>query len=86
MGRVSTATHSITITKTGEADLTETESLQIRFIFAGLVAVLGSSAVQDDPLIMSALSQTKIGAAAIETMRQMSQRQRAPEGEARDPH
>ena len=52
-----------------EDSLSSAEKLQIRFIFAGLVAALGSPEVEESPQIMSMLSQTGIGKAAIETLK-----------------
>lgn len=52
--------------------LTEEEKVQVRFISAGLVAVLGSREIKDDPLLMSKLSQTEIGKAIIITMKNIA--------------
>lgn len=55
--------------------LSEDERMQIRFITAGIVAVLGSNEVKDNPMFMSVLSQTEIGKAIISTMKEISKRQ-----------
>lgn len=57
-----------------EDQLTEIEKLQVRFIFAGLVATLGSDAVQNDPDTMPVLSQTEIGRSVIKTMKDISEK------------
>lgn len=51
------------------------EKMQARFISAGLVAVLGSQEVKNNPLFMSTLSQSEIGKAIIATMKNMAMRQ-----------
>jgi len=58
-----------------EALLSKTERLQTTFIFAGLVAVLGSSELRDSPLAMTAMSQTKIGRAVVNTLKSISRAQ-----------
>lgn len=51
------------------------ERLQISFIFAGLVDILGNKAIQETPLSMLSLSQSEIGQAIINTMRSISESQ-----------
>lgn len=51
------------------------ERMQIRFISAGMVAILGSQEMKDNPLSMSVLSQTEIGKAMISTMKRISIKQ-----------
>ena len=58
-----------------EESLSDVEKMQVSFIFAGLVAVLGSQEMKADPLSMSALSQTDIGKAIITTMKGFTLRQ-----------
>ena len=58
-----------------EALLSADEKIQIRFISAGMVAVLGSQEIRDNPLVMSTLSQTEIGKAIISTMKGIASRQ-----------
>lgn len=53
--------------------LSPEENLQVSFIFSGLVSVLGSREVKDSPLIMTGLSKTEIGKAAITTMKRISE-------------
>lgn len=55
--------------------LSAEEKIQVRYIFAGLVAVLGSQEMKNDPLSMSTLSQTEIGQAMISTMQKIASRQ-----------
>ncbi len=52
--------------------LTNEEHMQVVFIFAGLVAVLGSQEIQESPLSMATLSQTEIGKAIISTMKRIA--------------
>ena len=58
-----------------EDQLSEIEKLQIGFIFAGLVATLGSKAVQENPATMPLLAQTELGKTAIKTMKDISETQ-----------
>lgn len=55
--------------------MSEDEMLQSRFISAGLVSVLGSQEIKNNPLAMSTLSQTEIGKAIIATMKNIALRQ-----------
>ena len=55
--------------------LSEDEKIQVSFIFAGLVSVLGSQEIKHNPLYMSTLSQTELGAAIITTLKNMASRQ-----------
>lgn len=55
--------------------LSTEEQLQIRFIFAGLVSVLGSPEVKETPRLMTALSQTAIGKTAIATLQSIAESQ-----------
>ena len=56
--------------------LSTQEQLQIRFVFAGLVSVLGSREVKETPERMTELSQTAIGKSAIATLRAIARSQR----------
>lgn len=56
--------------------LSTEEQLQLRFIFAGLVSVLGSPEVKEVPRLMTALSQTAIGKTAITTLQSIAESQR----------
>lgn len=56
--------------------LSPEEQLQIRFIFAGLVSVLGSPEVREAPGLMTELAQTAIGRTAIATLRTIAESQR----------
>ena len=55
--------------------MSEDEMLQSRFISAGLVSVLGSQEIKNNPLAMSTLSQTEIGKVIIATMKNIALRQ-----------
>ena len=55
--------------------MSEDEKLQSRFISAGLVSVLGSQEIKNNPLAMSTLSQTEIGKAIISTMKSIALKQ-----------
>ena len=48
-----------------EEMLSETEKLEVSFIFSGLVAVLGSKEVKDSPLKMYELAQSELGKTII---------------------
>lgn len=61
--------------KIKEELLSEDEKVQSRFISAGLVAVLGSQEIKNNPLTMSTLSQTEIGMAIISTMQKIAMKQ-----------
>lgn len=52
--------------------LSVTEKLQMDFVFSGLVSVLGSKEVEETPLIMTELSCTEIGKAAVSTLKRIS--------------
>lgn len=56
--------------------LSPEERLLIRFIFAGLVSVLGSPQVRKAPGLMTELAQTAIGKTAIETLKTIAESQR----------
>ena len=56
--------------------LSPEEQLQIHFIFAGLVSVLGSPEVREAPGLMTELAQTAIGRTAIATLRTIAESQR----------
>ncbi len=58
-----------------EEQLSPDERIQVRFVFAGLVSVLGSQEIKDNPLSMSTLSQTGIGKAIMSTMKDIAVRQ-----------
>jgi len=55
--------------------LTAEERLQIRFIFAGLVSVLGSPDVKETPKLMTELAQTPIGKTVIATLKSIAESQ-----------
>ena len=55
--------------------LSTEEQLQIRFIFAGLVSVLGSPDVKEAPKLMADLAQTAIGKTAISTLKTIAESQ-----------
>lgn len=56
--------------------LSSAERLQIRFIFSGLAAALGSPEVREFPPFMSLLSQSDIGKTAIDTLKRIAQSQK----------
>lgn len=58
-----------------ESLLEEDEKMQVHFIMAGLVSVLGSEEIHSNPLLLARLSQTEIGEAMIMTMRKIAERQ-----------
>ncbi|MBQ7479127.1 MAG: TetR/AcrR family transcriptional regulator [Selenomonadaceae bacterium] len=58
--------------------LSAEEKVQVRFVFAGLVAVLGSQEIKDCPLLMSSLSQTEIGKAFIAALERIALGQQSP--------
>ena len=55
--------------------LSEDEKMQVLFISAGFVEVLGSREINNNPLSMTILSQTEIGKAIITTMKNIALRQ-----------
>ena len=55
--------------------LSEDEKMQVLFISAGFVEVLGSQEINNNPLLMTILSQTEIGKAIITTMKNIALRQ-----------
>ena len=52
--------------------LSADERVQVEFIFAGLVAVLGSAEVATSPYVMTRLASSPVGQASIETLRGMA--------------
>lgn len=58
-----------------EDKLTIIDELQVDFIFSGLTSILGCAKIRTTPLLMSELSQTEIGKAAIGTLKSISVRQ-----------
>ncbi len=56
--------------------LSETERLEISFIFSGLVAVLGSKEVKDSPLKMYELAQSELGKTIIAELKKISASQK----------
>lgn len=52
--------------------LSAEEKLQVDFIFAGLIAVLGSQEIKDHPLAMSSLSRSEIGKSIITSMKKIA--------------
>lgn len=59
-----------------EEMLTLEEKLQINFIFAGIVATLGSQEIKDSPLLMLNLVPSEIGRSMLSTMKKISLSQR----------
>ena len=57
--------------------LSEDDWAQVEFIFAGLVAVLGSNAVAKSPIIMTHLAEGRVGQACITALRQIAEAQSA---------
>ena len=55
-----------------EERLSAEEKLQVNFIFAGLVAILGSQEIKESPSSMSILSQTDIGKAIISILQKIA--------------
>ena len=64
--------------------LSPEELLQIRFIFAGLVSVLGSPQVREEPELMTKLAQTELGETAIAALKTIAESQRDPSPRRRD--
>lgn len=56
--------------------MTEDEKVQVRFISAGMVAVLRSQEISNNPLTMKTLSQTELGKAIMITMQNIANRQK----------
>ncbi len=56
--------------------LSEDEKLQVNFIFAGLVAILGSQEIKESPFSMAILSQTDMGKAIISILQKIAVSQR----------
>ena len=52
--------------------LSEDDRAQVEFIFAGLVAVLGSAEAAESPLVMTRLAGSRMGQAAMATLREMA--------------
>lgn len=52
--------------------LTEAENLEVNFIFAGLVSVLGSKEVGDSPLKMYGLAKTELGKAIVAELKKIA--------------
>jgi hypothetical protein len=46
--------------------------VQVEFIFAGLVAVLGSAMAAESPLVISQLATSPMGRVAVETLQKMA--------------
>ena len=57
--------------------LTIVDVLQIDFIFSGLTTVLGSPEIKNSPILMSELSQTEVGKAAIAVMKNIAIKQKS---------
>ncbi len=55
-----------------DSRLTTEERAQVEFIFAGLVAVLGSAEAAESPLVMTRLATSRMGQASIATLREMA--------------
>lgn len=54
--------------KIDESKIYETEKLSIEFALSGIVAVLGSEAVANNPLLMLKMPETDMGKAAVKTL------------------
>jgi len=54
--------------------LSSEEKIQVNFIFAGLVATLGSKEIRQFPITLSALVESEIGRAMMSTMREIASR------------
>lgn len=52
--------------------LSETERLEVSFIFSGLVAVIGSKEIKDSPLKMYELAETELGKKIITELRKIA--------------
>lgn len=55
--------------------LSPEESMQVEFIFGGLVAVLGGPEVEESPLIMPALANSDMGRVAVKTLKGIAEAQ-----------
>ncbi|MBQ3465566.1 MAG: hypothetical protein IJH22_01430, partial [Firmicutes bacterium] len=54
--------------KIDESKIYETEKLSIEFALSGIVAVLGSEAVANNPLLMLKMPETDMGKASVKTL------------------
>ena len=61
--------------------LTPEELVQVEFILAGLVAVLGGSETEKLPLVMTSLALSDIGKASIGTLEGIAAAQKAPQSQ-----
>ena len=55
--------------------LSKDDRAQVEFIFAGLIAVLGSAEAAESPLVVVRLSSSRMGKASIAALREMADRQ-----------
>jgi len=55
--------------------LSEIDRVQIEFIFAGLIAVLGCAQTAESPLVVAKLASTRLGKASIAALREIADRQ-----------
>ena len=60
-----------------ENRLSAEERAQVEFIFAGLVAVLGSPEAANSPLVMRSVAESEVGRAAVATLEGMAGAQAA---------
>lgn len=51
--------------------LSQTEQLEVGFIFSGLVALLGSEIIKNNPLALTKLPETAMGKCAVKTLKAM---------------
>lgn len=58
-----------------ENKLSPKEQLEIEFLFSGLIAVLGSDNIRNNPKTMSVLPTTEIGQCAIKTLKRIAKEQ-----------
>ena len=54
--------------------LSPAEKVQVNFIFAGLVATLGSPEIQESPLLLSVLVNSELGHAMVTTLKKVASR------------
>ena len=54
--------------KIDESKIYETEKLSIEFALSGIVSVLGSEAVANNPLLMLKMPETDMGKASVKTL------------------
>lgn len=52
--------------------LAEEGRIQVEFIFAGLVGVLGSAEAAESPLVMASLANSSVGSASVASLEKMA--------------